>query len=193
MSSGNKVTIRGKVYDLDDIGDVIAVQSALVPENWPIKKADCVKVFISLQNMLAFEFKRHLAANWKAICKAIQEEANEPGGVARLAVAFNFEVDQTAPTVAAFSKSKMSFSVKHSTEGKPRTHDINQGEFLGDDLSVVLDVKGFAREAAEPEPKAEEKKGDEKVAAFPGSSEAPAQEPPAETKTGRKRATAGKE
>lgn len=147
-----KLTIRGKVYDLDDVSDVVSIQSALVPENWPIKKADAVRLFLSLQNMLALEFKRHLAANFKGIVKSAIEQGDEPGGTASTAVSFAFEINVTAPQVAAINKTKMSFSVRHSTEGKPKTHDLNQGEFLNDDLGVVLDVKSLAEEAKQETP-----------------------------------------
>ena len=39
--------------------------------------------------------------------------------------------------------------MKFKTEGKPQTHDLNQGEFLDEDMSVVFDIKGFAKENAE--------------------------------------------
>lgn len=158
MAKKNKVTIRGKTYDLDDAADVVSIQNALVPDNWPIKKADCVRLFLSLQNMLALQLKRHLAANFKRIIKTALEEAEDNNGAAREAVSFGFEIDVTAPQVAAITKLKMSYSAKYSTEGKPQTHDLNQGEFLDDDMSVVFDVKSVETEksdAAEEEKKKE--------------------------------------
>lgn len=183
--SSKKVTVRGKTYDLADLADIVSIQGALVPDNWPTKKADCVNLFLSVQNMLGMEFKRHLAANWKQICKAAQEEGAD-GNPARLAVAFNFELDQSAPTVAAFTKTAMSFSVKHGTKGKPRTHDLAQGEFLDEDMSVVFDVKGFEKENApeekpEKEPKADDAPPDPEspapVGTFPGETPAAVDKP----------------
>jgi hypothetical protein len=152
MSSKQKVTIRGRTYDLADISDLTSIQSALVPENWNGRKADGVALFLSLQNMLALQLKRHLAANFKIICKTALEEG-EDGGKAQVALAFGFTLDLTAPTVATIAAHKLGFSVKHETKGKPQTHDLSQGEFLDDDMNVVLNIKGFEEEnAAPPEP-----------------------------------------
>jgi hypothetical protein len=148
MSKKNQVTIRGKTYDLDDAADLVSIQNALVPDNWPIKKADAVRLFLSLQNMLALQLKRHLAANFKGLIKAAIEEGEE-AGAAKIGASFAFEIDVTAPQVAALTKLKLSFSVKHGTEGKPQTHDLTQGEFLDDDLSVVFDVKSLEKEKDE--------------------------------------------
>lgn len=160
-SKTKKITIRGQTYNLEDVQDLVEIQGVLVPDNWPTKPAECVRLFISTQKMLALEFSRHLAANWKAICKAAQEEAAE-GGKAELPISFAFTLDQSAPSVAALTKLKMSFSVRHETTGKPKTHDTNQGEFLDDDLGVVLDVGSVAAESApppEPETPAEPEAG----------------------------------
>ena len=144
------ITVRGKKYDLNDVGDLISIQNVLVPDNWPGKKADCVRVLVATADMLALELKRHLAANWKKISKACQEEM-EDGEAARMGVSFAFEIDQSAPSVAALTKIKMSHSVRNSTESKPKTHDVNQGVFLGDDMSIVFDVKSLAEEQAPAE------------------------------------------
>jgi len=145
-----KLTIRGKTYDMDDLQDSVAIQNVLVPDNWPLKKAAGVSLFLSLQNMLALELKRHLAANFKRITRNAFEEAESDGGKAVQGVSFSFEIDMTAPQVAAITKIKLGGSAKFGTTGKPRTHDLTQGEFLADDLSVVLDVKGFREEQATP-------------------------------------------
>lgn len=153
-----KFTIRGKTYDLDDAADLVSIQNAMVPDNWPGKKADCVRLFIALQGMLSLQLARHFAANFKQISKAAQEEQAE-GGSARIGVAFNFEIDQTSPLVAAITKLSMGFSVKHKTEGKPQTFDLTQGELpLGDDdMTDVFNTKSLEEEAKEKdEPKPEE-------------------------------------
>lgn len=145
----NKVTIRGRTYDLNDVGDLASIQAVLVSDNWPTKRADGVKLFLSLQNMLSLQLKRHLAANFKTIMKNALEEGAE-GGTAEMSVNFGFTVDLTAPTVATISAHKLSFSVKHETKGKPQTYDLTQGEFIDDDMNVVLDVKGFEKENSAP-------------------------------------------
>lgn len=149
-----KVTIRGRTYDLNDIGDLASVQSVLVSDNWPNRKSEGVMLFLSLQNMLSLQLKRHLAANFKTIMKTALEEG-EDTSKASVSLAFNFTIDMTAPTVATIAAHKLSFSVKHETKGKPQTHDLSQGEFLDDDMNVVLDVKGFTEENAAPPPEPE--------------------------------------
>lgn len=147
MSS--KVTIRGRTYNIDDVDDLASIQSVLVSDNWPGKRSEGVRLFLSLQNMLSLQLKRHLAANFKSIMKAAFEEA-ENDGKAAVAIAYNFTIDMTAPTVATIAAHKIGYSIKHGTTGKPMTHDLNQGEFLDDDMSVVFDVKGFAKENNAP-------------------------------------------
>src|SRR6266567_2646738 len=114
-----KFTIRGKTYDLADAADLVSIQNALVPDNWPGKKSDCVRLFLALQEMLALQIRRHFAANFKQLAKSAIEES-EDGGSARIGSTFAFEIDLTSPLVAALTKLKMSFSVKHGTEGKPQ-------------------------------------------------------------------------
>ena len=145
-----KFTIRGRTYDLNDASDLVSIQNALVPDNWPGNKPDCVRLFIAIQEMLALQLRRHLAVNFKAISKAAQEDAAE-GNPAKIGVSFVFELDQTSPMVAAITKLKMSFSVKHSTEGKPQTYDLTQGELPleTDDMSEVFDTRSLAREKEE--------------------------------------------
>lgn len=151
--SSKKVTIRGRVYDLDDIADLKSIQAVLVPENWDAAPADCVRALLSYQNMLALQLKRHLAANWRMIAKTAMEERGEEGGTAQISIGFGFTLDLSAPTVATIVSHKLGFSVKHETKGKAQTHDINQGEFIDEDMNVVLDVKGFEKENATPEEK----------------------------------------
>ena len=155
MAKKNQVTIRGKTYNLDDAADVVSIQNALVPENWKLRKADAVRLFVSLQNMAALQFKRHFAANFKGLLKAALEEG-EDSGAAKIGAAYAFEIDVTAPQVAALTKLKMSYSVKHGTDGKPQTHDLTQGEFLDENDEVVLDASSLETEKAEAA--AEEKK-----------------------------------
>jgi hypothetical protein len=91
-----------------------------------------------------------LAANFKTITKACQEDAVESGS-AKLGVTFTFEIDQTSPLVAAITKLGMGFSVKHGTKGKAQTFDLTQGELPldGEDMSEVLDTRSLAKEAEE--------------------------------------------
>jgi len=169
MAKQNKVTIRGKTYDLDDAADIVSIQNALVPPNWPLKRPDAVRLFVSLQNMAALQFKRHFAANFKGLLKAALEEG-EDSGSAKIAANFGFEIDVTAPQVAALTKLGLKYSVKHGTTGKPQTHDLTQGEFLDDDGSVVvsdadLDKEKKDAEEAEEKAKIEQAKLDAEAAA----------------------------
>ena len=146
------VAIRGRNYDLNNPEDLASIQAVLVSDNWPATPSDGVHYFLSVSNMLGLQLKRHLAANFKAIMKAAIEEGEE-AGQAQISIGFGFTLDFTAPTVATISAHKLGFSVKHETKGKPQTHDLAQGEFLDEDLGVVLDVAGFTAEnTAEPKP-----------------------------------------
>ncbi len=181
----DKVTIRGRVYDLNDVADLASIQDVLVSDNWTGSKKDGVNLFLSLQNMVAFQLKRHFAANFKMVMKTAMEEAKsaeETGsdGKAQVTLGFSFTVDMTAPTVATLAAHKLSFSVKHETKGKAQTHDINQGEFLDDQMGVVLDIKGFAEENSTP--------ADPEVPADPGDGTGPAATAPK-----KKRSKKGKE
>jgi hypothetical protein len=140
----NKVTIAGKAYNLDEIADLAKIKVQLVPEDWPGSASSCVRVFISLQEMLSFQLKRHLAYNWKKICHTAHEEAND-GNPARVKLSFTFEVDQSAPTVAAIAAHALSFGVQHKTKGKPMTHDTAQGDFF-EDFGDALDTEAFGKE-----------------------------------------------
>lgn len=147
-----KFTIRGKTYDLADAADLVSIQNALVPDNWPGKKSDCVRLFLALQEMLALQIRRHFAANFKQLAKSAIEESDD-GGSARIGSTFAFEIDLTSPLVAALTKLKMSFSVKHGTEGKPQTFDLTQGELPldGDDMSQVLNPRSLTDETTKEE------------------------------------------
>lgn len=164
--ASNKFTIRGKTYDLSDAVDLVSIQNALVPENWPGKKPDCVRLFIATQEMLSLQLKRHLANNFKHISKVAQEEAAD-GQPAKIGVTFAFELDQTSPLVAAITKLSMSYTVRHGTKGKPQTFDLTQGELpLDSDLTSAFD-KSLEKEGEKPE-----KEG--KVVAMPPPDGAPA-------------------
>jgi hypothetical protein len=171
-----KFTIRGKTYDLDDAADLVSIQNALVPDNWPGKRADGVRNFIATQEMLALQLRRHLAANFKTISKTAQEEVAE-GGNGKVKVSFSFEIDQTSPMVVAITGLSMSFSVKHGTKGKPQTYDLTQGELPleGEDMTSVFDTKTTESEGEKPD-EDEEKKDGEKPAGekveFPGGAPA---------------------
>jgi hypothetical protein len=150
MSTKNTVKIGDREYDLSEVADVAQLQATLVPDNWPGNKADCVRLFLQTRELLAFQFSRHLAHNWLKLCKTAQE-TKEDGDPAKVKAGFAFELDQSAPLVAAITKCKMSFSATHSTESKPITKDITQGEFLGDDMSVILDTSSLDKEMQESE------------------------------------------
>jgi hypothetical protein len=146
-----KVFIGGKLLDLADLNDAKYAQEKLIPDNWPIDKSEGVRLFVSTQNMLASEFKRHLAHHFKKICKRTQEEMAD-GEPARIKIAFSFEIDQSAPTVAAIGETAMSFSSKESSKGKAKTFDINQGEFFNEDMELeTLEEEANASPAPEPE------------------------------------------
>ncbi len=152
------ITVAGKAVDMDKLEDVAQLQATLLPPEWPIAKRDGVRLFLNIQEMAAQEFKRHLAHNFKTIVEvALDQQADNEG--AEVPVSFSFEINLTALTVAALGKTKMSFSRKFSTEGKPKTHDINQGDFY-EDLSQVLDTAALDAEMA-PEPEAEPTPGEE--------------------------------
>lgn len=183
MASKKKINLGGKLYDPEEVADMRSIQRALVPPNWPGTSRQCVELFLSTQNVIALELKRHLAGNWRQICKANREEADD-GGVPKLGISFTFELDQTAPQVVAVTKMKMSFSVKHSTSGAPKVHDINQGEFLDEDMAVVFDTKSLGKESEEaksaPVETAAAAEGDAPVIDIPGAAEKPVEQPPAE-------------
>lgn len=153
--SKRTVTIRGRTYNMDDAADLVSVQSVLIPDEWPGKRGDGVRLFNALQEMLALQLRRHFAANFKQLARAAIDEGAD-GGAAKIGATFAFEVDFTSPMVAALTKLKMSFSVRHGTEGKPQTYDLTQGELPleGDDMSVVFDVKSLVTEAQEATPPA---------------------------------------
>lgn len=161
MPTQKKVTVNGRPYDIDKLDDVAALQSILVPEGFPLAKREGVRLFLSLQNMAAVEMKRHLAHNFKMIVKtALDQQSDKEEPV--VSVGFAFEINLSALTVAALGKTKMSFSRKYSTEGKPKTQDLAQGDFFDEDLSVVLNTVSLDAEMA-PEPKAEKPKKEPKV------------------------------
>lgn len=162
-----RVTIKGKVYNLADTADLVSIQNALVPDNWPGKKPDGVRHFLAIQEMLGFQIKRYVAARYKSIAKAAIEEGEE-GGAAKMGVSFTFEIDFTSPLVAALSKMKLSFSVRNVLEGKPQTVDLTQSDFydkLDEDMAKVLDVSSIERETEEDEAAKADAKADAKKAA----------------------------
>ena len=149
------IMVAGQTYDLEQVPDLAKVKSQLVPKNWPTSAAECVRLFISTQEMLAHQLKRHLAYNWRKICEIAAAEG-EDGNPQRIKIAFAFELDQSAPSVAAIAAHSLSFAVTHKTKGKPQTHDINQGDFL-EDLGEAFDTEAFGKEiAGDPEPTPEE-------------------------------------
>lgn len=145
----SKITIKGKTYDLEDPSDLAKVQALLVPANWPVSKKDCVRSFQATAAMLCSDLLRSLAFNWKNITKIAQEEAAE-GGKATVACSFGFEIDQTAPTVAAIGGQKLGYSAKFSTKMKPRVVDLNQTE-LFDKVCDENEAMNFDELATPPE------------------------------------------
>ena len=181
------IMVAGQTYDLEQVPDLAKVKSQLVPKNWPTSAAECVRLFISTQEMLAHQLKRHLAFNWKKICEIAAAEG-EDGNPQRIKIAFAFELDQSAPSVAAIAAHSLSFAVTHKTKGKPQTHDINQGDFL-EELSEVLDTEAFGEElSSKTEPT---EPADPAQAEIPGAeATAPDAAAPGKKKRGRPRKNA---
>lgn len=157
----SKITIKGKTYDLEDPADLAKVQALLVPANWPGTKKDCVRAFQAVAAMLTADLIRALAFNWKNISKIAAEEAAE-GGKAAVACSFSFEVDQSAPTVAAIGGQKLGYSAKFSTKMKPRLVDLNQAELFeklteGGEAMDLDEITAPPPEEEKPEAEAEEK------------------------------------
>ena len=143
-----KVTIKGKTYDLEDTADLVSIQNQLVPDNWKLSRAACVKLIIRLGVMLSFQFLRHWYANARMIIKAALEEG-ESGGKAEQTVAFTFKIDVTAPQVAAITALRMGGAMKFGTTGTPQTYDLTQVELpLDPDMGKVFDTGSLAAEAA---------------------------------------------
>lgn len=163
------IEIHGRTYDLNDLPDSVKVQNMLCPENWPGTKKDAVRHFLALRSLVMHQLGRHFAANFKKIAQRCMEEAEEQQP-ARVSIGFSFEVDMSAPTVAALAAHKMSFSVKHETKGKPQTIDLNQEELpLGENIGGELDPH-------DPEPPPEE----EQTQTPDESAVPPPDEPPAD-------------
>lgn len=155
----SKITIKGKTYDLEDPSDLAKVQAILVPTNWPTAKKDCIRAFQATAAMLCADLVRSLAFNWKNLSKIAAEEAAE-GGKASVACAFGFEIDQTAPTVAAIGSQKLGYSAKFATKMKARVVDLNQTE-LFDKVCEGDESMNFDELVTPPE---EEKKDDDVAA-----------------------------
>ena len=175
-----KFTIRGKTYNLAEAADLVSIQNALVPDNWPGKKPDGVRHFLAIQEMLGVQIRRYVAAKYQKIAKAALTEGAD-GGESKMKVTFAFEIDFTSPLVAALADMKLSFSVRDVLEGKPQTVDLTQANFFEvleeqeADMTPVMDTGSVEREveqaaAQEAQLKAQEKdtaktaKADEKAA-----------------------------
>jgi hypothetical protein len=190
-----KVTVSGRQYDMGDLADATAIQAVLVPDNWKAGKADCVRLMLSMQEMLAFQLKKHLAHNWNRMCKTIRENIEESAkDGATLGVTFKFTMDQSVPTVAAIRDHAMSFSAKYGSTGRPQTHDIAQGDFFGDLSATVdpgaLEAEAIAEDAAEEAMKADAKETARQQAEEDERKAAAAAEPPAIQPDGEKKALA---
>lgn len=160
MPKNIKVVIGGKSYDFDKIEEAAQLQSILLPVNWPIAKRDGVRLFLNQRDMLTHEFQRHFAANYKKMVRAALEQ-QEDGEGASIPVSFAFEVNFSALTVAAIGKTKMGGAQKFGTTGKPKSHDIAQGDFYAD-ISDSLDTAKLEAES-EPEEKPEKEKPEKKT------------------------------
>ena len=163
------VTIGGKSYDFEKLEEAVAIQATLVPETWPLAKREGVKLFLALRQILRLEFERHLAYNFKDLLKTALEERELPGGDPVVPVAFAFKINLSALTVAAINETKMSFSRRFASTGKPQARDLNQFELFdeGDTLGTALDVQSFADEQ-KPEQEETPKPGEEKPKRGPG-------------------------
>ena len=158
----NKILINGQNVDLDDVRRLRQrfFHALLIPPGWRGTKSDCVRLFIATQDMLSFDFRRLLAHNWKDIVEiALRQQARGVDQGARVSVSVSFELDHTAPTVAAITKMQLGFSEKFMTKVKPRTRDLAQDELPLEDQGVVIDA-GIAQEQA-----ADQKKEDAENAA----------------------------
>jgi len=161
MATNKKVVVGGKTVDIEKLEELAQLQAQLLPDNWPIAKREGVRLFLNTQEMAVHEFKRHLARNYRLIVKVALEQQAENEG-AEVTVGFSFDLNFSALSVAAIGKNKMSFSQKFSSEGKPKAHDINQGDFMGE-LSEELDPASLARE--EEEDRAAEEEEEKEFAA----------------------------
>lgn len=179
-----KVTLHGRVYDMEKLVDATSIQAELVPDNWPGTKADCVRLMMATQDILCHELRRHIAHNWRHACKTIQENKADGEG-ASLKLTFKFELDQSVPTLAAIRSNALSYSANYGSTAKAKSFDITQGDFFGD-LSATVDATSLDQEAqataadkeqarldkeaaAELDRKAEEEKAAGKVTPLPGA------------------------
>lgn len=164
MPKAIKVVLNGKTYDYDKLEDVAQLQSILLPPDWPIAKRDGVRLFLNLREMLTHEFQRHFAANFKKVVRSALEQKDD-GEDPIVALAFGFDVNLSALTLASIGKTKFGGSQKFSTTGSAKSHDINQGDFLAD-LSETLDTAKLEAEGAPPveEKKDKPKKSSKKTA-----------------------------
>lgn len=155
MPKSIKIVIAGKTYDFDKVEDVAQLQATLLPSHWPVAKRDGVRLFFNLRELLTHEFQRHFAANFKKVVRAaLEQQADGEGAIVPLS--FGFDVNLSALTVAAIGKTKMNGSQKFGTVGKPKSHDIAQGDFYAD-MSETLDTAKLEAESA-PEEKPESDK-----------------------------------
>src|SRR5580704_149179 len=107
-----EVTVHGRTYDMEKLADATSIQAELVPDNWPGTKSDCVRNMLTIQEMISHELRRHLAHNWRHICKTVQEN-KEDGDGATLKLTLKFEIDQSVPTLAAIRAHALSYSAKY--------------------------------------------------------------------------------
>lgn len=169
------VVIDGKPYSTTNIEDLAVLQRRLVPDNWPLTKREGVRLFLAHRAELSNELGRHLTKNWETIVKTAIDEKDD-GNAAEVAVSFTFTLNFSALQVAARGKSKLAFKRNFSSTGKPVAHDLNQLEFLKDDLSASLDTDALIADS-EP-PKEEQIETPAATAdAAPDSSTAPTEKP----------------
>jgi hypothetical protein len=123
------IRIADKSYDLANPSEQAEALTQLVPLDWPGEGVDCLKLFQATTEMLCLKLRRHLARNWRNICRTSIREM-EDDNPAKVPITFAFEIDQTVLTTAAISKHVMSFSMKYKSKGRPETCDIKQTDFL---------------------------------------------------------------
>jgi hypothetical protein len=155
-----KVIIAGQTLDIDSLEDSLIMQNLLLPKGFDGDKADAVRLFLNLRNMVIAELDRHLTHNYKKMQREgaiLVEDGEKPV----IGVSFKFEFDFSVPTVAAIGKTKMNVGGGFSSEGKAKTHDINQGDLFEDNTSLDPGAMDREAELERLEKEKEEREADE--------------------------------
>lgn len=166
-SNKQTVVIGGQTLDINSLEDSMIMQSLLLPKGFEGDKnarADAVRLFLNLRNMAAAEFDRHLTHNYKKMLRTagvLVDDQEKPV----IPFSFKCEFDLTVPTVAAIGKTKMSVGGGFSSEGKAKTHDINQGDLFEDETSLDPGALDREDEADREREAQEQREADEAKAA----------------------------